>query len=175
MLNSNQTILYHWAGSSVFTTPLAGILYIIFQKKAPEPPVELKNGGLSKNKNQTTTFDLYMKAIEERGLPIGPYQDFLDYLEHQPDPFIQNEAITLTKESMVTASIDLFKQFKLMQFLANHQEMIFPIKSWAACTFCDYQDLCELRCNQENWQILAKSEYIPNKRYAKKEASNDER
>jgi RecB family exonuclease len=53
----------------------AGFVYNIILKDYPTPPEPLKKGGLSKAKNQKTTYAVYMKALEEMGLEVLSYNN----------------------------------------------------------------------------------------------------
>jgi hypothetical protein len=69
-----------WSKLGYGQKEVAGFTYNILLKTVPHPPKVLAKGGLSKDKSQNTTFDLYLKAIEENGLNRDDYDDFLKHL-----------------------------------------------------------------------------------------------
>jgi hypothetical protein len=72
-----------------------GFLYDIVKRDVPKIPEPLKKGGLSKAKNQNTTCEVYLKALEDHGLmvvgedgnlePPAEYTEILEHLESQED------------------------------------------------------------------------------------------
>lgn len=64
-----------------------GFIYNIIYKDYPVPPKLLNTGKLSKDKNQKTTYDLYMKEIIDRKLVKDDYADMLEHLSSQGDKF----------------------------------------------------------------------------------------
>lgn len=70
----------HPIGAKIQGREVHGFRYNILLKAVPEKPELLKKGGLSKNKAQNTTYELYLQAIEENGLNKDDYLDFLQHL-----------------------------------------------------------------------------------------------
>ncbi len=66
-----------------------GFDYNLIAKSYPKEPVVLKKGGLSKDKSQRTTYDLYLDKIHELNLNEADYVDFLEMLQNKPDLFLR--------------------------------------------------------------------------------------
>lgn len=66
-----------YATSNNLTLQDIEIGYINIPKCEMKPPRVLKNGQLSKDKAQNTTYEMYMEAIKENGLNISDYEDIL--------------------------------------------------------------------------------------------------
>lgn len=58
-----QVTTYVWAASLIYNTPVAGVVYEQFIKKAPEAPKVLTNGLISTAQNQVTSSGLYRKQL----------------------------------------------------------------------------------------------------------------
>lgn len=84
---------YIWALKYMLNLNVAGVVYNEVRKKVPHPPLELKKGGLSVNKQQDTTYDLFMKAIKDGGYSVEAYQGHLDYLQENPKEFVRRTQI----------------------------------------------------------------------------------
>ncbi len=80
----DQINAYIWALAEL-GYPIKGVVYNVLAKWIPHPPELIKSGKLSTNKKQRTTFDLYMKAIEENGLAASDYTEMLDMLQVKGD------------------------------------------------------------------------------------------
>jgi hypothetical protein len=72
-----QLSSYMWALAIKTGKPVSGFMYNELEKKVPSPPKVNKNGSLSQDKRQLTTYQLYVEAIEELGLDPEPYRDML--------------------------------------------------------------------------------------------------
>jgi hypothetical protein len=91
---------YIWALKHQLGLNVAGVVYNELRKKVPHPPAELKNGGLSKNKQQDTTYDLYVAAIEAGGYNRSHYEDFLEYLQECPKEFVRRTQVHRNAKEM---------------------------------------------------------------------------
>jgi len=93
----NQTLLYIEGAERFSDRPCRGVLYIVISKQVPRPPELLKRGGLSQAKNQITTPELYLTAINNYGLDVADYADFLGYLETNRREFFYLEYLTFSE------------------------------------------------------------------------------
>lgn len=62
-----QISRYIFVANVVFKEEVYGLIYNIIKKEVPHPPKETKKG-LSVAKDQRTTYNLYFKALDEKGL-----------------------------------------------------------------------------------------------------------
>lgn len=62
-------------------TDAKGVVYTFLLKKAPKLPKLLQSGALSTDKRQGTSYELYTKALEERGLNPADYASVLLFLD----------------------------------------------------------------------------------------------
>jgi hypothetical protein len=80
-----------------------GFIYNLIAKEVPKKPEPLKKGGLSKAKNQKTTYELYCQAIDENNLLTSDYKDILDYLQEQPNQYFRRVEVTRLQEEIDAA------------------------------------------------------------------------
>jgi hypothetical protein len=78
---------YVWALEQKMNIRCEGVILNQLKKWIPDPPDVLKNGHLSKNKNQKTTEMLYRQAIIENDEDPAYYVDFLEYLRENKKAF----------------------------------------------------------------------------------------
>ena len=116
-----------------------GFIINALVKDFPRPPKMLKNGkGLSRDKDQTTTPELYRAAMTQYGLAEDYYAEFLAYLEANRKPFYARQLVTRT-----TAMLDDFET----AFAANARErgrgFVYRNVSAMRCPWCPYKTLCD--------------------------------
>ena len=83
ILLDEQMVIYAVVYASKNNLSLSDIEigYINITKKEPDKPRVLRNGTLSKDKAQATTYDLYLNTIIEMGLDVNDYSDVLEDLK----------------------------------------------------------------------------------------------
>jgi hypothetical protein len=96
LLTDEQTGLYLYAEQRRRNVVIEGVYYDVLRKAVPHPPKVLKNGTLSRDSDQLTTYDLYLQALKEKhpdGYPADYYQAFLDFLYTKPEAFVHREIV----------------------------------------------------------------------------------
>jgi hypothetical protein len=82
----DRQISRYWWALQQLGYDVAGFIYNIVLKDYPTPPATLKNGTLSQNKSQKTTYDLYLRTIQVNDFDPNDYREMLDYLQAQETP-----------------------------------------------------------------------------------------
>jgi len=126
-----------------------GFTYNIILKDYPVPPKVLKNGGLSKDKSQKTTYDLYLQAIDEQGLCMDDYQDMLDYLLLQGERFFKRVRVHRTPQEIQASIEELAETIKDM-YQPRIYRNITPDCHWD----CPYKDICAASMDGSNVDYL---------------------
>lgn len=87
-----------------------GFTYNLLLKETPKEPKRLVKGGLSKDKSQKTTYELYVKALQELelayedGLPIDTsYLDILNHLKQQGNRYFKRVSVTRLQPEIIAA------------------------------------------------------------------------
>jgi hypothetical protein len=121
-------------------------VYNASMKREAGPPRLLKNGRLSKDKNQGTTAELYRLAIHEHGLDPADYADMLTYLDEREarddDPLFVRDVTFRTPGQMVAFERDLREEFRDMRLVAIHPERAYPNPSPFTCPSCPVRAIC---------------------------------
>ena len=111
------------------------ICYINIPKIQLDYPRILCKGGLSKDKNQNTTYEMYIEKINELGLDIKDYEDILSNLKNKH--FIQ-----IYKNSI---NIDMLKRIieNIENTLKDMKKGYFLEKCTHMCKKCPFVEYCK--------------------------------
>ena len=137
ILLDEQMYIYAVAYASLNNIPLEDIFigYVNIPKAEMKKPRVLKNGSLSKDKAQNTTYALYIEAITENGLNAEDYEDILDE--------IKDKRLT----TVATSNINLEMAQRIMQNIDNTIKDMDKGYVLERCTFqckyCDFLDYCK--------------------------------
>jgi hypothetical protein len=85
-----------------------GFFYNIILKEVPKKPEVLKKGGLSKNKAQKTTQQLYFQAILDNDLNENDYTDMLEYLGSLPNRYFKRVEVIRSQQEIDSAIWEFF-------------------------------------------------------------------
>lgn len=109
--------------------------YVNIPKAEMKKPRVLKNGSLSKDKAQNTTYALYLEAIEENGLNVADYEDILSE--------ITDKRLT----SVATCNINVEMATRIMMNIDNTIKDMTKGYILEKCTFqckyCDFLEYCK--------------------------------
>lgn len=132
--NDTQISAYLLAVQAALGVVLEGIVYNEAAKSVPSKPKQLKNGSLSQDKRQSTTYDLYVEAITELGLDSEPYGAILEFLRYKEDAFFRRTLIRRTQRELRYQNQLLLMEVRDM--LSNPS--IYPNPSKMHCGGCDF-------------------------------------
>ncbi len=135
-----QISTYVWAASQLGYN-VGGFIYNEIKKDYPKPPQVLKSGGLSKNKQQSTSYNLYLKAIEEHGLNPSDYKDILDHLETNGKEFIRRTWMERSPEQIIVIAKNIDNEV----FDMVDSPFIYPNPNPMNCNSCPFFAPCSLR------------------------------
>lgn len=156
-----------------------GFQYNVILKDVPKKPELLKKGGLSKAKNQKTTFELYMEAINEHELNLADYNDILTHLQLQGNRYFKRVDVYRTESELHAAIYEFYYTAEDMAGLSNG---LFLVKDPAnAAMFeatnhdprnklyrnitsdcqwdCEFKSLCQAEIEGVNTAFLLASSY----------------
>ena len=109
--------------------------YVNIPKCEMVKPRVLKNGTLSKDKAQNTTYNLYVESINELGLNISDYEDILS---------------ELTNKTMINVAISQMNRDMMMRIAENVDNVIRDMekgyvleKCTFQCKYCDFLQYCK--------------------------------
>lgn len=150
-----QVTMYMILAEGLLDKPISGVIYNIMKKSLPEEPAVLKKGDLSKANLQKTTFNLYMKKINDLGLNPADYKDVLDILSTQENSYFKQIIIervpkgNIPKHEFFRTEEQLERAFEDFDLLAKElkkitdKDPVWMIPTYTRdCTWCDYRHLC---------------------------------
>ena len=149
LVMDDQITSYCWAMQQVLNIPIAGFIYNELRKDAPHPPDTLKNGMLSKNKQQNTTYELYLDKIKEVGQSPSLYSDILEHLSNQGNKFFRRTYVRRSPRELELAGERIVLEAKDM--LSNPS--IYPNPD-RHCTWCSFRSPCLARMDGSDPQWI---------------------
>jgi hypothetical protein len=153
-----QSTAYTWAAQWFYHCEVEGVIYTQFAKAVPHAPSVLKNGVLSVNKNQRTTYGLFMKAIRELHGDgpdaTAPYQHFLNYLLESETPegndFILRTLVRRNENELASFYENLVLQ--TLEMLSNPP--LYPNPTSDCSWDCDFKPVCLAMNDGSDWQFI---------------------
>lgn len=136
---------YDWAAVDMLNVPMQGFIYSEIRKAYPDKPAvnKVRRQGriLSVNRQQSTSYDLFMQAIEEHNEDPSLYEDHLEWLKAQSSELIRRTVVhrtaaerRYTKEMIIKEAWDMFDN-----------PSIYPNPSKWNCQGCLFRTPCLAR------------------------------
>lgn len=137
-----------------------GALYNVLLKDPPKPPRILKSGGLSLDKAQRTTFDLYVQAIDELGLDRRDYEDFLNFLGAKGwNTFFPRDGMNRNKHEIRNFERRLAVEYEDMQRALDDEDARYPNPTQRVCQTCSMVALCQAMEDGSDVQSIREEMY----------------
>lgn len=155
----------HIKGKEVFR-----FYYNIILRDYPEPPKVLKDGSLSKDKRQKTTYELYWKVLTEKyGIASvetseilqNEYGEFLEYLKAYPREFFRRLPV-IRNQQEIDAAIEEFYQTALD--IKALRKKLRPEKLYRNITTdcswdCPFRDVCAASLDGSDVEFLIEQQF----------------
>lgn len=121
-----------------------GAVYNALIKDPPKDPKILKDGSLSKDKAQRTTYELYMAALRREDLDPEDYADMLEYLKEKAwSQFFLRDVVMRNEEELLSFEKRLFHEYQDMQRVLVDPEQAYPNPNQRTCPGCSLIPLCQ--------------------------------
>jgi hypothetical protein len=146
---------------------VAGFSYNIILKAVPEPPKVLAKGNLSKDKSQSTTFELYVKAIEQYGLNKDDYVDFLQHLAVNGKKFFSRINVNRLQPEIDNAIEEFYVTAMDSQIIRRSMTRIYRNINGDCSWDCSFKDVCVAGMDGSNVN------YLLNIAFNKEEVNNE--
>lgn len=114
-----------------------GFMYNIIYKDYPVPPKVLKSGGLSKDKSQKTTYQMYKKAIKDLQLNEADYTEMLEHLSSFPFKFFSRVEVFRNQQEIDCTMEEIDAIVQDMDNCRTYRNITTDCQ-WD----CQYKDLC---------------------------------
>ena len=145
----DRQISRYWWALQQLGYDVHGFVYNIILKDYPTRPSVLKNGSLSQNKAQKTTYELYLQAIQENGLDPNDYRDILEHFKAMPYRFFRRVKVQRLQSEIDNSIIELIEVAKDMEDARIYRNITKDC-SWD----CQYQSICQSSMDGSNVQYL---------------------
>lgn len=133
---------YAWAAEIMLGIDIWGVLYSEHRKAYPQPPKILerpyRSRWISTNKQQATTVEMFMEALEETGESPDLYEDYLHYLREEGLQYIRREWVHRSPVELE----NLGRQISLEAIEMLSEPFIYPSPDKFSCKWCDHRTLC---------------------------------
>lgn len=121
-----------------------GGMYNVLLKDPPKPPRVLKNGTISKDKSQRTTYELYMEALVENDQDPADYTEILEYLENKGwSQFFVRMQSERNMEQLAQFEKHLYHEYVDMADALEHPDALYPNPSQYTCPRCQFLPICK--------------------------------
>ena len=152
-----QISSYSWAFPFIYNKLAEGIVYLQFRKAIAEPPKILKNGDISSDKRQNTTYKLYLEALQSRYGQAYPEKnrEMLDILINQETPegdnFIRFDKVKRNEHN---------RRSEYQKILAEGYEMLnskislYPNPNRDCKWDCNFRSVCLAMDDGSDWEFM---------------------
>jgi hypothetical protein len=139
-----------------------GFDYNLIAKDFPKEPKVLKSGKLSTDKSQKTTYELFMKKLNEVGVFTDDYLDFVEFLRTKPDQFTKRVDVRRSDAELESSAWEFsytagdIHDIKLM--IKNNPNTIEPL-TYRNITnncmhMCQFKSLCQTAIDGGNVNMV---------------------
>ena len=155
-----QMRVYTWAAQQLFQTRIQGALYDGIAKRLPKAPKVLNSGKLSREMNDSLTYDAYMQAILALGQdPLDDYYaPFLHRLQAR-EQGLETNFHTRHRLHYNTKAIDAVGTTLTKVWHDMVKGDVYPNFPWTGCWDCWVSDLCHAEEQGDNVEYLIERDY----------------
>lgn len=156
-----QMTAYAWAVERLYGEVPEKIVYNVIVKSFPTTPAVLKNGRLSKDKGQSTTYSLYRRAIVDLGLDVNDYGDMLEHLDRTG----WSNYFSRVESSRNLSEIEAFdrrasvKIRDIQRILEDPEHEAYPSPSSFTCSYCAYLGACKAKDDGGDAEVILESRF----------------
>lgn len=138
-----------------------GAIYNGLIKDPPKPPRLISEGTkLSQDKSQRTTYDLYLKAIQENGFERADYTEMLEYLHEKGwNQFFVRDGLEFNMEQLESFEKRLYYETEDMKRCVEEPVWAYPNPTQRTCPGCPMIALCQTMEEQGNEEYLREQMY----------------
>jgi len=140
-----------------------GALYNALIKDPPKPPKVNLDGRPSRDKAQRTTYDLYIKTMQECGLKRTD-EDFTEILNYLRDKkwnqFFLRDALQKNDEELDSFEERLYYEYLDMVKAQEDEQWAYPNPTQFNCGSCAVLPICQSMEEQGNVEVVKEQMYI---------------
>jgi hypothetical protein len=160
-----QVTAYAYSFEKLYQKPLEGMLYMQFLKQAPKPPAVLKDGHLSVNAQQATTYQIYKEAVLQRyGNRIGSIPRhvlaFCNNLKtkegEEGDRYIRRDIVRRNPNMLASEEWKIHSELGEM---LNDNLPLYPNPTRDCGWDCDFRGACVAMDDGSDWEGILRAGY----------------
>jgi hypothetical protein len=156
----DQTGSYCWAIQKKLGIRVQGVIYNEAVKDFPTPPTQLVNArqgrNFSVNKMQKTTHDVYLKTLIEAKEDISLYEDFLNYLKLEGNPYFRRTQVHRNVHELENMGKYIRAEAEEM---INPNLVMYPNPGKFNCSWCAFKEVCIAMNDGSDWQFILESNF----------------
>lgn len=150
-----QLSTYPWVVAQILGEYPQGVIYNELVKSVPHPPKVLKKGGLSIDKRQNTTYELFVEAIEQYGLDRDDYEGMLDYLRTNPNEYYRRTPVLRTPEELnFQGQLVLQEVRDMLLGTTGEGAYLYPNPHKFNCNSCAFRVPCTIQNEQGDYEFV---------------------
>ncbi len=158
LATDDQVSAYLWAASKLFPFSVYGFVYLQLVKEKIKEPKRLKNGELSTDKRQKTTYSLLRQEIlkDYETVQRAPAKlvQFLNYMAEQEEPegdrFIRWDFVKRTPAQIATTEQNIYGELADM---LSPNKVCYPTPTRDCAWDCPFRDACILTDMQDDYAL----------------------
>jgi hypothetical protein len=151
---------YCWALQVMLGIKIEGVIYSELYKGAPEPPERLtrpyKGRNFSTNKQQNTTYHLFIETLKAQGEPLSPYADYINFLKAEGKTYFRREQIHRSQTELKNLGLQIADEAHDML----ESPKIYPNPGKYTCDWCSYRQPCIATNDGSDVQFILDTNYI---------------
>lgn len=137
-----------------------GVILNVLVKDTPAPPRVLKAGGLSTDKSQRTTLELYDDALRALNLDAGDYAEMRAALQVKGwSPWFQRLEVLRSPTELDSFEGRLFQEYKAMTEVLRDERKAYPNPSERRCPSCDFARVCQAMEDGSDAEAIIETQY----------------
>ncbi len=136
-----QSRAYSWVARELWGNLFGGFMFTLVRSKPPEAVKILKNGQLSKDKSQQTTWEIYKRAVLAMNLQLSEYEDMQAVLPE----FIRRIHVKRYSDR----ALDLWykRNVEIAKEMLSDSLSFYPNPSIVTCRGCAFKQPCHIANN----------------------------
>lgn len=158
LATDDQVSAYLWAAAKLFPFSVYGFIYLQMTKEKIKEPKRLKNGELSVDKRQKTTYSLLrQEIIKDYGtVQQAPSKliQFLNFMaeaeEAEGDKFIRWDFVKRTPEQLAMTEQNVFGE---LQDMLNPDKVCYPSPTRDCVWDCPFREACIMMDMQDTYAL----------------------
>lgn len=151
---------YAWALQH-YGMNVRGVVYNEAIKNFPTPPTRLKSAregrNYSVNRQQRTTYEVYMQTLIDNHEPVELYQEFLQYLKDEGNPFFRRTQVHRNHNELKDIGVRV--AYEALDMI-NPDLLVYPNPTRINCQMCSYRTPCIMMNEGSDYEFYLKEFYV---------------